>query len=103
MQLSCGDSLSIAREESGLVRLSGDLDASSADHALPVLGKMVKTGRRLRVDVSELRRLDAAGFALLQRLDDIARHREGSLAVVRPPQQVRDALERVGLDTLISF
>jgi anti-anti-sigma factor len=103
LHLSCGDSLSIAREDSGLVRLSGDLDASSAHHALRVLGKMVRTGGRLRVDVSELRRLDAVGFALLQRLDHIARHRDGSLEVVRPPRQVRAALEHVGLDDLISF
>jgi anti-anti-sigma factor len=103
VHLSCGDSLSIARDDNGLLRLSGDLDASSAHEALPLLGKMVRTGHRLRVDLSELRRLDAAGFALLQRLDHVARHRDGSLAVIHPPDEVRTALEHVGLDELISF
>jgi anti-anti-sigma factor len=103
VQLSCGESLSIEREDTGLVRLAGDLDARSADLAMSVLGKMVRSGRRLRVDVSQLGRCDPAGFAMLQRLDAIARHRDGSFAVVRPPERVRDALERVGLDSLISF
>jgi anti-anti-sigma factor len=103
VRLSCGETLSIEREDTGLVRLAGDLDARSADLAISVLGKMVRNGRRLRVDVSELGRCDPAGFQMLQRLDAIARHRDGSFAVVRPPERVRNALERVGLDSLISF
>jgi anti-anti-sigma factor len=103
VHLSCGEHLSIARDDNGLVRIAGDLDAASADRAIGVLGKMMRTGRRLRVDVSQVRRCDPAGFAMLQRLDAIARHRQASFALVRPPRSVRRGLEHVGLDSLISF
>ena len=58
-------------------------------------------GRRVRIDLSGVTEIDAAGIGLLARLAAQARCRGGELAVVAASARVRRVLEVVQLDAAL--
>lgn len=74
------------------LQLVGDLDAATASALLKLLGRLLRRGGRVTVDLSGLNTADSAGVACLAHGLVLARHRGATLRAVGATGQVREAL-----------
>ena len=84
-----------------IVRVSGDVDLSTAPLLEQQLKELLEDGaREIVLDIADLRFIDAAGLSVLVRAADRLRRCDGELQLRSPSRSVRKTLQITGLDTV---
>lgn len=85
------------------ILLKGELDHCAAQDAMQSIEELAEEylPRRCVLDLSGLTFMDSSGIAVILKADRLLRQSGASLALERPPQQVRKVLEVAGLTQVI--
>jgi anti-anti-sigma factor len=86
------------RDDSALVRVHGNLDATTASDLRDALCWAVDRHRAVVVDLAGSPRVDPAGLGVLIRAHGRARHRGGVLCLVEPSRFVLTVLHTMHVD-----
>ena len=89
-------------DESTTVPVTGDLDALSVTELLSVLEDVVRSSRRVVMDLSELRTIDSAGVKTLMRADRTLRAQGGVLEIDGACAQPLAMFRLVRLDRMLT-
>ena len=89
-------------DESTTIRIAGELDALSVTELMPVLDGVVRRGRRVVVDLSELRTIDSAGLKTLIRADRTLRAQGGALEIDGAGAQPLAVFRLMKLDRMLT-
>jgi len=95
--------LSLERHGTILVlRASGEIGALTAPSLLATVVATLDGGDdEIRLDLSAVRSVDAAGLDALQRCQDLLARRARRFSVVRPSQPVRAVIDLAGAERLL--
>ncbi len=85
------------------LNLEGELDHHEAKSSLRTIDRIIDDllPRDCIIDLSNLSFMDSSGIAVILKADRLLRQSGASLALERPPQQVRKVLEVAGLTQVI--
>jgi anti-anti-sigma factor len=89
-------------DESTTIRIAGELDALSVTELMPVLDGLVRSSRRVVIDLSELRTIDSAGVKSLIRADRSLRALGGALEIDGAGAQPLAMFRLVKLDRMLT-
>jgi anti-sigma B factor antagonist len=89
-------------DESTTIRIAGELDALSVTELMPVLDDVVRSSRRVVMDLSELRTIDSAGLKTLVRADRRLRAQGGALEIDGAGAQPLAVFRLMKLDRLLT-
>lgn len=78
-------------------------DALSFEKAAQWYDRLDELGADGRIDLALVQQVDSAGVALLLELARRARRQGATLQLSNPPQQLRDLLSFLGIDTLLGI
>jgi len=83
-----------------LVRVAGDIDGDITAELRTVLDRAIAARSSVIVDLGGVRRIDSAGLGILVRAHNMARRRDGDLALAAPSRFVRTVLRTMHLQTV---
>ena len=86
-----------------VVRVQGEVDASTAPRMGEAVNRMLNRGRRVVLDLEDVDFMDLHGLAVLMRASRQARADGGTFAVARPAHCVRRLVELVHAERDIPF
>lgn len=92
------------RQSGPVVLLAGEADTTSAEQVRELLvHHFSQGGRRLAVDVSQLRFLDSSVVTVLVVAAKMLRERGGELVLLHPQEPVARVLKMLGADQVITM
>jgi len=90
------------QKEASILRITGELDALSAHHLKPIIGKIGKDRpAKVIVDLSNLRLLDSSGVGAIVDLFKTVREYQGTFGVVGVRDQPLAILRLLQLDRVL--
>ena len=89
-------------DQSTTVHIAGELDALSVTELLSVLDEVVRSSRRVVMDLSQLRTIDSAGVKTLVRADRALRAQGGALEIDGACAQPLAIFRLVKLDRMLT-